>query len=84
MHHYIEKRVLEIAEFIITHRSTVRAAAKVFGVSKSTVHTDMTIRLPDIDLLIAEEVRQILDYNFSVRHLRGGESTHQKYINKKK
>ncbi|MDQ0177200.1 putative DeoR family transcriptional regulator (stage III sporulation protein D) [Bacillus chungangensis] len=60
-------------------RKTVRVIAKEFGVSKSTVHKDLTERLPEINPELALEVKAILDYHKSIRHLRGGEATKQKY-----
>lgn len=80
MQDYIVKRVLDIAAYITDTRSTVRAAAAMYGVSKSTVHTDMSVRLPKLDEELHRQVQEILDYNFSVRHIRGGESTHNKYV----
>ncbi len=60
-------------------RKTVRVIAKEFGVSKSTVHKDLTERLPEINPELASEVKEILDYHKSIRHLRGGEATKLKY-----
>ena len=65
------------------NRSTVRAAAKVFGISKSTVHTDVTQKLEEIDPLLSKEVREILDINKAQRHIRGGIATREKYKGKK-
>ena len=79
MQDYIEKRVMEISNYIIDSGSTVRQTAGVFGVSKSTVHKDITERLPQINDLVAARVRQILDNNKAERHLRGGEATRRKY-----
>ena len=79
MQDYIEKRVMEISNYIIESGSTVRQTAGVFGVSKSTVHKDITERLPQINDLVAARVRQILDNNKAERHLRGGEATRRKY-----
>ncbi|MEG0371899.1 MAG: sporulation transcriptional regulator SpoIIID [Clostridium sp.] len=79
MKDYIEDRVLEIAEYIIDSRSTIRHAAKKFGVSKSTVHKDITERLPKINPQIAVEAKGILDLNKSERHIRGGKATKLKY-----
>lgn len=76
---YIEERVLEIAEYIIENRATVRAAASRFEVSKSTVHKDMTQRLPEIDMQKAREVEKVLQYNKQERHIRGGMATKRKY-----
>ena len=80
MQKYIQKRVLEISNYIIESSATVRQTANVFGVSKSTVHKDVTERLPQINELIAKRVRNILDTNKAERHLRGGEATKQKYL----
>lgn len=79
MHDYIKERTLKIALYIVETRNTVRTIAKEFGVSKSTVHKDLTERLPDINPELANEVRKILEYHKSVRHLRGGEATKIKY-----
>ena len=75
----IEVRACELAEYIIRHKATVRAAAERFGVSKSTVHKDMTERLREIDRLRYEKVRLILEQNKAERHLRGGDATRRKY-----
>jgi len=79
MRENIRERVLEIAEYIREHGATVRSAAKVFDVSKSTVHSDMVKRLPKTDAALYVEVKAILDKNREERHLRGGEMTKQKY-----
>lgn len=79
MHDYIKERTLKIALHIVETRNTVRTIAKEFGVSKSTVHKDLTERLPEINPELAGEVRKILEYHKSVRHLRGGEATKVKY-----
>jgi len=76
---YIEERALEIAKYVISNRSTVREAAKIFGCSKSTVHKDLTERLPKINTNIATQVKQILDLNKAERHIRGGLATKLKY-----
>ena len=72
MKDYIEERVLELARYIIDTRSTVRAAAKKFRVSKSTVHKDVTERLLEINPGLASEVKDVLENNKAERHLRGG------------
>lgn len=82
MRDYIEERVLSIAGFIVDNNATVRAAAKKFGVSKSTVHKDMTFRLPFIDKTLAEAVRKVLNINKQERHIRGGIATREKYLHK--
>lgn len=79
MKDYIEERVLEVAHYIIDSKATIRKTAKVFGVSKSTIHKDMTERLPKINPQIAEEAKEILDYNKAERHIRGGKATRMKY-----
>lgn len=79
MRHYIEERALELGSFIIENRSTVRAAAQNFGISKSTVHKDVTERLAKLDPLMAGQVKRILDENKAERHIRGGEATRLKY-----
>lgn len=76
---YIEERAITIAQYIIDSKATVRQAASRFGVSKSTIHKDMTERLPAINHILAENVREVLDINKSERHLRGGMATRAKY-----
>jgi putative DeoR family transcriptional regulator (stage III sporulation protein D) len=83
MQDYIQKRVLEISHYILESSATVRQTASVFGVSKSTVHKDVTERLPLINEMIAQRVREILETNKAERHLRGGEATRRKYKAKK-
>lgn len=85
MKDYIERRALEVAEYIINTKATVRQTAKKFGVSKSTIHKDVTERLPRINPLVANEVKKVLLKNKAERHIRGGLATQQKYkeINKK-
>ncbi len=79
MQEYIRKRVLDISSYIIESKATVRQAAAVFGVSKSTVHKDMTERLPGINKKLAQKIKEILEFNKAERHLRGGEATRKKY-----
>jgi len=71
--------VLDLSFFIADYKATVRQAAHHFGVSKSTVHKDVTERLPDINRNLAREVKQILEVNKAERHIRGGEATKKKY-----
>ena len=80
MKDYIEERAVEIAYYIIEHEATVRQTAKEFGVSKSTIHKDVTDRLLQINPILAAEVRKILDINKSERHIRGGLATREKYL----
>ena len=75
----IEKRIREEAEYILDHKATVRDTASHFGISKSTVHTDVTVKLKDLDRKLHNKVRKILEHNLSVRHIRGGEVTKKKY-----
>ena len=79
MKDYIEERALELANYILETRATVRAAAKKFGVSKSTVHQDITPRLAEINPGLAAEVKEVLDNNKAERHIRGGNATKEKY-----
>lgn len=79
MKDYIEERALEIAKYILSEGATVRQAACIFGVSKSTVHKDVTERLPKINPLIATQVKEVLETNRAERHIRGGKATKLKY-----
>lgn len=76
---YIEERAIESAKFIIHSNATVRETAKKFGISKSTVHKDVTERLEKINPKLAMEARKVLELNKSERHLRGGLATKEKY-----
>ena len=75
----IDKRVRELAEYVLETGATVRAAAERFGVSKSTVHKDLTRRLEQTDRLLFLRVRTVLERNKAQRHLRGGEATRRRY-----
>ena len=75
----IEERACALADYIIENRTTVRAAAKKFGISKSTVHKDLQDRLPDISRALYTQVKEILDENKAQRHIRGGIATRKKY-----
>ena len=79
MKEYIEKRAVSIANYIIDHNATVRQTAKKFGISKSTVHKDVTDRLEHINPTLATKTRVVLDVNKSERHIRGGLATREKY-----
>ncbi len=79
----IEERTVSIAHYIIDSRCTVRDAAKKFGISKSTVHKDITERLPKLNKVIYDETRKILDENRQERHIRGGLATRKKYLKEK-
>ena len=82
MKDYIEERAVEIGKYIIDYHATVRQTAKQFGISKSTVHKDVTDRLLKINPILAKEARIILDINKSERHIRGGMATKEKYQHK--
>ena len=77
---YIEERATQLAHYIIDSRDTVRGAARKFGISKSTVHKDLTERLKKINPSLALEAKKVLDENKAERHIRGGEATRQKYM----
>jgi putative DeoR family transcriptional regulator (stage III sporulation protein D) len=79
MQEYIQRRVLEVSTYILETKATVRRAATVFEVSKSTIHKDLTERLPALDKKLARQVRVVLELNKAERHLRGGEATRKKY-----
>ena len=81
MKEYIEQRAIEISSYIIENNATVRQAAKAFGISKSTVHKDISERMLMINPTIAKDVRKVLDVNKSERHIRGGLATREKYLN---
>ena len=75
----MEDRACELGNYIVEHKATVRAAARKFGLSKSSVHKDVTARLYWIDRSLYEQVRTVLEENKRERHLRGGEATREKY-----
>ncbi len=75
----VEQRAIELAEFIIENKTTVRAAAQKFGVSKSTVHMDVANRLKKLNPSLYMNVREVLDINKAERHIRGGLATKEKY-----
>lgn len=79
MKDYIEERAIQIANYIIDNNATVRQTAKAFGISKSTVHKDVTERLMQINSTLAKDARRVLDVNKQERHIRGGMATKEKY-----
>lgn len=79
MHEHIRKRCVRLGELLIENGETVRALAKRTGYSKSTIHKDLTERLLIVNEALALEVRKVLRYNKSIRHLRGGEATRIKW-----
>ena len=80
----IEERCVILARYLINNKSTVRAVAKEFGISKSTVHKDITQILKHVDVTLYEQVKEVLEINKQERHIRGGEATRTKYINVRK
>ena len=77
----VEERALELGRFIADNNATVREASRHYGVSKSTVHTDVTEKLRTLDKALFTKVRSVLDENKAQRHIRGGEATRVKYLN---
>lgn len=79
MKDFTQDRAIIVGEYIVNNRTTVRSAAKAFGISKSTVHTDVTQKLSRINPPLSKEVRAVLDENKAQRHIRGGMATRKKY-----
>lgn len=75
----IRSRVLYSAKIMISDRLTVREVAKIVGISKSTVHKDLTEKLKNIDEILFDEITMLLNYNKKIRHIRGGQKTKEKY-----
>ena len=84
MNYYIEDRTLNLANYITENKATVRMAAKKFGISKSTVHKDVTERLKSLNIVLYDEVKKVLKENKEERHIRGGLATKRKYSEKRK
>lgn len=78
----VEDRAVELGEYIVENKATVRSAARKFGVSKSTVHKDVAERLKNVNPQLYREVRGILEYNKAQHHIRGGMATRRKYRGK--
>ena len=83
MRDYIEERAEEIGQYIVESGATVRQTAKKFGVSKSTVHKDVTERLVKINPFLAARIRVVLDVNKAERHIRGGMAAKEKYLHER-
>ena len=79
----IEERAVMLAQYIIEHRTTVRAAAQRFGISKSTVHKDLSERLPTFNRALYLQAKRVLEENKAQRHIRGGMATREKYLHQK-
>lgn len=84
MKDYIKDRVTDVGNYIIQTQSTIRKTAAKFKISKSTVHKDLSERLPEINPELAYKAKQIMDKNKAERHLRGGNATKNKYLKQKK
>ena len=80
----VEERAVELGEYIVENKATVRKAASVFGFSKSTVHKDVSERLEKIDHILFAQVKEILEENKAQRHIRGGLATREKYLGRKR
>ena len=80
MKDYIEKRAVELAQYIVENNATVRKTAKIFNISKSTVHTDVHERLYKINPALYKEAQAVLEQNKAERHIRGGMATKEKYL----
>ncbi|HZK20679.1 MAG TPA: sporulation transcriptional regulator SpoIIID [Oscillospiraceae bacterium] len=76
---YVDIRAIELGKYIVNNKATVRATAKEFGISKSTVHSDVTTRLRRLNPQLFSQVRKVLDMNKEERHIRGGIATREKY-----
>ena len=83
MKNHIEERAVAEANFIVSSNSTVRETARRFGISKSTVHKDITDRVEKIDPELARSVRKVLEVNKAERHIRGGLATREKYLRRR-
>ncbi len=79
----LEERAIRLGEYILEHEATVRAAAKVFGISKSTVHKDISTKLPELQPALYLQVKEIIERNKQERHIRGGLATKRKYEQQK-
>ena len=75
----MEERAERLAQYILENRTTVRAAAQKFGISKSTVHKDISERLPQFNRVLYQQVKEVLEVNKAQRHIRGGIATRKKY-----
>lgn len=82
MNKKIMSRVIEEGKYIVETGNTVREMADVFGISKSTIHKDLRERLLEVDVDLYHKVSSILQYHMDIRHIRGGESTRRKYLEK--
>lgn len=81
MHEHIRQRCVRLGQLLLETRQTVRALAKITGYSKSTIHKDLTERLEQVNERLSKDVKEVLAYHKSIRHLRGGEATKEKWKN---
>lgn len=79
----IQKRVLEEAEYILKTEKTIRETAKEYGVSKSTVHKDISVRLKEININLFNKIQELMKHHIEIRHIKGGESTKLRYLSLK-
>lgn len=79
-----DERILKLAHHILEHKTTIRGTAQAFGIPKSTVHHDLSTKLKFIDYPLYKEVKNLLEENFNIKHIHGGESTRLKYLKLKK
>ncbi len=80
MNRYLKDRILREAKYILDKETTIRETAKIFKVSKSTIHKDMQEKLKNIDKTLHKKINKIFKEHAEIRHIRGGESTKQKYL----
>lgn len=78
-YYYNEDKIINMANYILNNKTTIRATAKHFNTPKSTVHHDLSVKLKHIDIRLYLDVKELLEHNFEVKHIHGGESTKQKY-----
>ncbi len=83
MNYLVKERASMLGEYIVENNATVRATAKIFGISKSTVHMDVSQRLKKVDPSLYGQVRKVLEINKAQRHIRGGLATKKKYMSQK-
>ena len=80
MYNKIEDRIIAEAQYLYENYATLREVAKVFNVSKSTVHKDISYKLKEINMVLYNRAKQVLNYNYNIKHVRGGEANRKKYL----
>ena len=78
-YYYNENKIIKMANHILEKQTTIRETAKAFNTPKSTVHHDLSVKLKYIDIILYREVKELLEHNFEIKHIHGGESTKLKY-----